>query len=134
MTAYNEKVVKPLKIYYKDKGFTIGDLGLNPLYEAALYRFVKCRRRNGDVEGITYKSLRSFSGIGKKRARAITEALVKQGVVIIDIPAEARPVKLTVVGSSAAECSSCHAILTTNMDITQQLYRYCPMCGKKFEW
>ena len=53
MTAYNEKIVKPLKMYCGDKEFTIGSLGLDPMYEAILYRFIKCRRRNGVVEGIT---------------------------------------------------------------------------------
>lgn len=68
MTAYNEKIVKQLKMYYRGKEFTIGSLGLDPMYEAILYRFVKCRRRNGDMEGITYEEIRSFTGIGEKKA------------------------------------------------------------------
>lgn len=134
MTAYNEKIVKPLKMYYGDKEFTIGALGLDPMYEAILYRFIKCRRRNGVVEGITYEEIRSFTGIGAKKAHGIATALVKQGVEINDIPdVEGRNrVDLVVIWNAnecMAQCTSCKDTITTTYDIMK--YKFCPLCGKR---
>lgn len=133
MTAYNEKIVKPLKMYYGDKEFTISSLGLDPMYEAILYRFIKCRRRNGVVEGITYEEIRSFTGIGAKKAHGIATALVKQGVEINDIPdvKGRNRVELVLSGDEfGAKCTSCKGVIFTTPDLLR--YRFCPLCGKRF--
>lgn len=136
MTTYNEKVVKPYKMHYKGKEFTIGSLELDPMYEAILYRFMRCRRVDGDVDGITYTLIRSFSGIGDKKARGICEALVKQGVEITDIPespTNEKPTTLVPNGPWDFMCSRCHEEITDNRSLSGKLYRFCPMCGKKLK-
>lgn len=132
MTAYNEKIVKPLKMYYGDKEFTIGSLGLDPMYEAILYRFIKCRRRNGVVEGITYEEIRSFTGIGAKKAHGIATALVKQGVEINDIPDVKGRDRVDLIlddDALVAKCTACKRFIVATSDLSK--YRFCPLCGKR---
>lgn len=132
MTKHADEFVNPVKLYYGDKEFTIGSLGLEPTYAYALHRIVKFKRPDGVLNGITFKEMMSIRTIGATKARVITSALAKIGVEVKDVPEIAKPTKLIVVGPAAAECTGCHAIITTNMDASQQLYRFCPMCGKKF--
>lgn len=126
--AFGNKV-----FHYGKRIIKVRDLNLGSDYLGYFCRQV-ARERDWRIDGITYEWIRSLRCIGEKKARAIAEALIACGVEIADIPEETHPTKLTVVGSAAAECSSCHAILTTNMDAGQRLYKYCPMCGKKFKW
>ena len=137
MTTYNEKVVKPYKMHCKGKEFTIGSLGLDPMYEAILYRFMRCRRVDGDVDGITYTLIRSFSGIGDKKARGICEALVKQGVEITDIPEyedHAKPTTLIAKESWVFMCTNCKEEITDNSSLNGKKYKFCPLCGKRLKW
>lgn len=39
MSAFGDRVVKPFKLQYRGREFTIWSLGLDPMYEAILYRF-----------------------------------------------------------------------------------------------
>lgn len=137
MTTYNEKVVKPYKMHYKGKEFTIGSLGLNPMYEAILYRFVRSRRPDGNMEGITYAHIRSYTGIGEKKSRAIATALVKQGVEITDIPEyedHAKPTTLVTKESWVFMCSNCKEEITDNSSLSGMKYKFCPLCGKRLKW
>lgn len=122
-------------MYYHGKKIPVRSLNLSSDY---LIRFCRYMEMNRDwtLDGITYERIRRVRTIGDKKARAIAEALVTQGVEITDIPEVKvnEPTRLIVVGPGAAECTNCSAILTTNMDISQQFYRFCPMCGKKLKW
>lgn len=120
--------------YYGKKEIPVKSLGLSSEYLMRFCAYVGNNIYMWRIDGITYELIRSIRGVGDKKAKAIAEALVKQGVEINDIPEIAEPTRLVVVGSAAAECTNCNSILTTNMDIAQQLYRYCPMCGKKLTW
>lgn len=133
MTAYGENIVKPCKLHYKDNEFTIGSLGLKPTYEAALYRFIRCWRPDGDVEGIIYEHLCSFKGIGDKIACAIAEALIERGVEIKGIPDDIKPTAIirSVLGTFV--CTNCHGEVADNCSLSGKKYRYCPMCGNKLK-
>ena len=120
--------------YYRDKKIPVKSLGLASDY---LIRFcTHMSKHEWCLDGITYNKIKVIRNIGEKKARAIAEALVAQGVKITGIPEVKvnEPTRLIVVGPGAAECTNCSAILTTNMDISQQFYRFCPMCGKKLKW
>ena len=134
MGKFTDNVVNKTKLYYADKEFTIGELNLDPAYATSVYRLANGRIKTGVLDGITYEDILSVRNIGDKKAKAITEALIEKGVEIPDMPGDVEPVRLVVVGPAAAECTNCHAILTTNMDAGQRLYKYCPMCARKFKW
>lgn len=133
MTAYNNNVVKPCKLYYKDREFTIGSLGLTNICEAALYRFAKRYRPNCDMTGITYRAIYACEGIGIKQAREISEALINQGVEIDDIPEATKPM-LILNWKGIVECTSCHTELADCSILSVQIFKYCPMCGKRLKW
>ena len=133
MTAYNKNVVKPLMLRCKEKRFTIDALGLNPIHEAALYRFVKRHRPNGDIYGVTYKQIRSADGIGETIARSIAQALVGRGVEITDIPEVDGCARLIDYSGVICQCSNCGAVLSDTFDAMDRPYNYCPMCGKRLK-
>lgn len=126
--AFGNKV-----FFYGKKVIKVKDLNLGSDYLGYFCRQV-ASERNWKIDGITYEWIRSLRCIGEKKAKAIAEALIACGVKIEDIPEEVEPTRLIVVGPAAAECTNCGAILTTNMDAGQQLYKFCPMCGKKLNW
>lgn len=136
MGNFTNDVVNQTMLYYDDKKFTIGELNLEPTYANPIYRLAIRRINPGVLDGITYKEILSVRNIGEKKARIIALALIEKGVDIPDLPKtkDIEAVRLVVVGPTAVECTNCHAILTTNMDAAQQLYKFCPMCARKFKW
>lgn len=122
--------------HYKGRAIPVEELGIDTKYLGSFCRAIM-RDRNYVLDGITYDYIRSARYVGDKKAPVIAEALIKVGVDIPDMPdmSEKRePTRLIMVGPAAAECTNCGAILTTNMDAGQQLYKYCPMCGRKIMW
>ena len=121
--------------YYRGKTILVESLGLDSAY---LLRFCAymTKSRDWDLKGITYNEICKIRCVGDMKARAIAEALVAKGVEIKDIPelVEPKPTKLVYLGNSSAECTNCHSILLANVDAFGQMYRYCPMCGKKLKW
>ena len=126
---YGDKV-----LYYKNKSIPVKSLGLESDY---LMRFCAAMelQREWVLDGITYKWIRTLRSIGDNKARAIAEALMRHGVEIKDIPEIPEPTRLVFIGTDfIVECTNCHSRLLTRLDVSQQPFRYCPMCGKKLRW
>lgn len=124
--------------YYRGKKIPAKSLELSSDY---LIRFCTYMKINRDwtLDGITYKQIRNVRSIGDKKARAIAEALVKQGVKITDIP----EVKITIPTrmnpwfdnrGPGYQCSNCSATFYSVFDANDHLFNHCPMCGKKLKW
>ena len=118
---------------YRGKEIPVKSLGLSSDYLGHFCRDV-FYDRSGSLDGITYKEIRLVRSVGDKKARAIAEALVAQGVEITDIPDEETGVRLIEVTGHLVECNHCTALLTTNTCVDGRLYTFCPMCGRKFKW
>lgn len=118
---------------YRGKDIPVRALDLDSEYLSFFCRHVQ-NKLNWNISDITYSWIFAQRNVGEKKAKAIANELMKHGVVITDMPVEAEPIRLITVGPAAAECTNCHAVLTTNMDAAQQLYKFCPMCARKFKW
>lgn len=123
------------KLYYGDKEFTIGSLGLEPTYAYALYRVVKFKRPDGVLDGITFSEITSIRTIGATKARGIAEALSKLGAEVKNIPEVKanEPAMLTPSKRGTYFCTSCHGEVTDAWSANGYQYNYCPMCGKKLK-
>ena len=134
MSKHTTEIVNPVKLYYGDKEFTIGSLGLEPTYALAMYRVVTFRRPNGVLDDISFNEIMSIRTVGVKKAWTITKALSKFGVEVKDIPEITEPTRLTDYRGVDCKCSNCDAVLPYTFDCDDRPFNYCPMCGKKLKW
>lgn len=118
---------------YRGRKIPVKDLGLGSDCLGYFCRHI-FGNRNGCIDNITYNKIHSIRAIGDKKARAIAEALVKQGVEINDIPEDKGPTRLINVDNRWPTCTNCDSVFYSNTDAYDQLFNYCPMCGKKFKW
>ena len=123
--------------YYRDKKIPVKSLGLTSDY---LSRFcAHMNKREWCLDGITYNKIKVIRNIGEKKARAIAEALVKQGVKITDIPEVKvnEPTRMNPWSDSCGagyQCSNCDAAFLSVFNAKDHLFNHCPMCGKKLKW
>lgn len=132
MSKHTETIVSPTKLYYGDKEFTIGSLGLESASALALYRVVKFKRPDGVLNGLSFAEMMSIRTIGIAKARNIAAALCKIGIEVKDIPAIAEKPEVELVpnkGGWGVKCTACRGEFYDSMD--RPKYRYCPLCGKK---
>lgn len=119
--------------YYRDKKIPVKSLGLTSDY---LIRFcAHMSKREWCLDGITYNKIKVIRNIGEKKARAIAEALVKQGVKITDIPEVKvnEPTRFILNEKCMTKCSNCHSVLNGIYDTAGNHFKFCPMCGKKIK-
>lgn len=133
MANQTTKYANPVKLYYGNKEFTIGSLGLEPPYALALYRVVKFRRPDGILDGITFEEITSIRTIGVTKAQTIAKALAKIGVEVKNIPEITEPTTHIRSGLGTFICTNCHEEITDNWSVSGKPYKYCPMCGKKLK-
>lgn len=119
-------------MYYHGKKIPVSSLNLSSDY---LIRFCRYMEMNRDwtLDGITYERIRRVRTIGDKKARAIAEALVAQGVEITDIPEIEEPAMLIYRAFNFFECTKCHGETFDNCGLGYRKYVYCPMCGRKLK-
>lgn len=120
--------------YYYGKEIPVKSLGLSSEYLMRFCAYVSNNIYMWRIDGITYGLIRSIRGVGDKKAKAIAEALVKQGVKITDIPKRSTNVIIISYRGARWKCSNCNAILTGVVDFDGRYFNFCPMCGKKLTW
>ena len=120
--------------YYGKKEIPVKSLGLSSEYLMRFCAYVSNNIYMWRIDGITYELIRSIRGVGDKKAKAIAEALVEQGVKINDIPKSNAATTIISYRGARCKCSNCNAILTGVVDSDGRYFNFCPMCGKKLTW
>jgi hypothetical protein len=124
--------------YYYGKEIPVKSLDLESEYLMRFCTFIS--NNDWSIDGITYKQIRNVRSIGDKKARAIAETLVKQGVKIWDlpdVPKAKEPTRMLSWSDSRGpgyQCSNCSATFHRIFDANDHLFNCCPMCGKKLKW